>query len=315
MLMFRADAHDARRLRGRRVGARVRVPPTGGGAHGISAGSRERAKAVEPGVEPPDTVRMRRLLLLAGLLLGALSSTSSASAAGWVPPAHLTWYWQLDGPLKLNQPAELYDVDGFGTSTATVSALHASGKHVVCYVSAGTSENWRADFRSFPAGVQGANVDGWAGERWLDVRQWNVLGPIVTQRVAMCAGKGFDAVEFDNVDGYQNASGFPLTAADQLTYNRRLAAAAHAAGLLAVLKNDVDQVAALAPDFDIALNEECAKYNECDVYSAFLSQGKPVLQAEYGKLNAKRCAAANTSGRMTVYFNLALNGKQFLPCW
>jgi hypothetical protein len=257
---------------------------------------------------------MRRFLLLAVFLGTVFSASSAAAAPGWVPPAHPTWYWQLDGVLRMNQPAELYDVDGFDTSTATVAALHASSKHVICYVSAGTSENWRSDFRSFPAGVMGSSVDGWAGERWLDVRQWNVLGPIIAQRVAMCATKGFDAIEFDNVDGYQNVSGFPLTAADQLSYNRRLAASAHAAGLLAVLKNDVDQVAALAPDFDIALNEECAKYNECGVYSAFLNKGKPVLQAEYGKANMKRCAEANTAGRVTVYFNLALNGKQFLPC-
>src|SRR4051794_10679515 len=208
---------------------------------------------------------MNRLLLLVALW-GALVFASTASAAtGWVPPAHPTWYWQLDGAVNLNQPAQLYDVDGFDTPAATVNALHASGRHVICYVSAGTYENWRADARSFPAGVLGSAVDGWAGERWLDVRQWTVLGPIVAARVAMCAGKGFDAVEFDNVDGYQNASGFKLAAADQLTYNRRLAAAAHSAGLLAVLKNDVDQVAALAPDFDLALNEECAKYAECDV--------------------------------------------------
>ena len=35
----------------------------------------------------------------------------------------------------------------------------------------------------------------------------------------MCARKGFDAVEFDNVDGYQNATGFPLSGADQFRYN------------------------------------------------------------------------------------------------
>ena len=258
---------------------------------------------------------MRRPLVLALFIVAVFSASVAHAAPGWVPPAHPTWYWQLDGAVKVNQPAELYDVDGFDTPAATVAALHAAGKHVICYVSAGTSENWRSDFRSFPAGVMGANVDGWAGERWLDIRQWNVLSPIVAARVAMCAGKGFDAVEFDNVDGYQNTSGFPLSAADQLTYNRNLAGAAHASGLLAVLKNDVDQVAALAPSFDLALNEECAKYAECDVYSTFTSKGKPVLEAEYGKTNAKRCAAANTAGRMAVYFNVALNGKQYLPCW
>ena len=258
---------------------------------------------------------MRRLMTFA-LLCGSLAlAPATAHAAGWVVPAHPTWYWQLDGALNLNQPVDVYDVDGFDTAAATVGSLHASGKHVVCYVSAGTFENWRPDAGSFPASVQGKPVSGWAGERWLDVRQWNVLGPIMSQRVSMCASKGFDAVEFDNVDGYQNGTGFPLADGDQLTYNRRLAATAHAAGLRVALKNDVEQVAALEPDFDLAINEECAQYDECDAYDAFTSKGKAVLEAEYGGPKAKGCAAANAAGRMAAYFNVALNGKQFQPCW
>ena len=39
-------------------------------------------------------------------------------------------------------------------------------------------------------------------------------------RFDLCRQKGFDAVEPDLVDGYIQTTGFPLTAADQLTYNR-----------------------------------------------------------------------------------------------
>ena len=60
--------------------------------------------------------------------------------------------------------------------------------------------------------------------------------------------EGFDGVEADNVDGYANDSGFPLTAADQLRFNRFLARAAHARGLSIGLKNDLGQAAALEPD-------------------------------------------------------------------
>jgi hypothetical protein len=35
----------------------------------------------------------------------------------------------------------------------------------------------------------------------------------------------------DNVDGFTNATGFPLTPVDQLTYNRFLAMEAHVRGL------------------------------------------------------------------------------------
>jgi Glycoside-hydrolase family GH114 len=41
-----------------------------------------------------------------------------------------------------------------------------------------------------------------------------------------------DAKRFRRVDGYTNDSGFPLTAADQLTYNRRVAISRTASGSL-----------------------------------------------------------------------------------
>ena len=47
----------------------------------------------------------------------------------------------------------------------------------------------------------------------------------------MCRTKGFDAVEPDNMDGYANRTGFPVTAADQLLHNRLIAGLAHDRGL------------------------------------------------------------------------------------
>ena len=88
--------------------------------------------------------------------------------------------------------------------------LHALGSDVVCYLSAGSWENLRPDAGDFPARVMGRS-NGWPGEQWLDIRKIGVLGPIMKARLDMCAAKGFDAVEFDNVDGYQNRTGFPLT--------------------------------------------------------------------------------------------------------
>ena len=74
-------------------------------------------------------------------------------------------------------------------------------------------------------------------------------------------GKHFDGVEADNVDGYTNPTGFPLTAADQLTYNAWLARTAHALGLSIALKNDLDQARQLEPHFDYALDEQCFQYS------------------------------------------------------
>src|SRR5262249_25839198 len=84
-----------------------------------------------------------------------------------------------------------------------------------------------------------------------------------------------------NVDGYQNSPGFPLTASTQLDYDRFLATEAHRRGLSVGLKNDVDQVTSLEPDFDWALNEECSQFNECGTLAPFTRAGKAVFHAEY----------------------------------
>lgn len=54
----------------------------------------------------------------------------------------------------------------------------------------------------------------------------------------------------NTVDGYTQASGFTLTAADQAAYNTWLADTAHSLGLAVGLKNDLDQLATLQPKFD-----------------------------------------------------------------
>ncbi|HTC71785.1 MAG TPA: endo alpha-1,4 polygalactosaminidase, partial [Solirubrobacteraceae bacterium] len=127
-------------------------------------------------------------------LAAAAFLAGSASAKGWwIPPQHLTWYWQLDGTVNNNEPVAAYDIDGFENGAAEVTALHAQGKHVICYIDVGTWENWRSDARKFPSSVLG-KPNGWPGERWLDIRQLSILEPIMTARFQMCREKGFDAV-------------------------------------------------------------------------------------------------------------------------
>ena len=93
-------------------------------------------------------------------------------------------------------------------------------------------------------------------------------------RFQQCKRKHFDGVEADNVDGYSNHTGFPLTAADQLTYNRWLARTAHRLGLSIALKNDTDQVRQLEPNFDYALDEQCFQYSECSKLRPFVQRAQ-----------------------------------------
>ena len=199
-----------------------------------------------------------------------------SSGAAWQPVASDTWQWQLVGTVNTSYNVQVYDIDLFDTPASTVKAIQQSGKKVVCYFSAGSSENWRADFSSFKATDMGNNLDGWPGERWLDTTSANVRS-IMEKRLDLAKSKGCDGVEPDNVDGYTNKPGLPLTAATQLDYNRFLADQAHARGLAVALKNDVAQLADLAESFDMAVNEQCHQYKECGGYKAFTSANKPVV--------------------------------------
>jgi hypothetical protein len=177
--------------------------------------------------------------------------------------------------------ADVIDLDLFDASAADVAALKAKGAYMVCYINVGAFEDWRSDKDSFPAEVIGKEYEGWAGERWLDIRQIAALGPVLKRRFKLCKDKGFDAIEPDNLDGFETQSGFPLTRADQIKFNRWIAAEAHAIGLSIGLKNVPDQLPELAGSFDWALLEDCFDQGWCADYAPFWGSGKAVFVVEY----------------------------------
>jgi hypothetical protein len=176
---------------------------------------------------------------------------------------------------------DVYDLDLFETDAAEIAQLRADGKHAICYLSAGTWEEWRDDTGDVPPAVIGNAYDGWEGERWLDIRQIDALAPVMLARLDLCAAKGFSAIEPDNIDGYTNDTGFPLTYDDQLAFNRWLAVVAHEHGLSIGLKNDDEQVADLVDHFDWALTEGCFDQGWCKEMALFIDAGKAVFAAEY----------------------------------
>jgi hypothetical protein len=202
----------------------------------------------------------------------------------------------------------MYDVDLFDTPQATIDALHAAGRRVICYVDAGSWEPGRPDSAQFPSAVLGSTMDGWPDERWLDIRDARVA-TLIDARLDVAVTKHCDGVEPDNVDGYTNTTGFPLSASDQLTYNRNLATAAHARGLSVGLKNDVDQVTALVDDFDWALDEQCFQYNECSSLYPFITAQKAVFEVEYGtsSLATTVCPKANAANFDSLIKDLNLD--------
>ena len=200
---------------------------------------------------------------VSGLMIDPDSGQAALPSTRWNPPFGATWQWQLDQPVNTSVNVNVYDVDLFDTPVTTINTLHAQNRKVICYVSAGSWEDWRADAGDFPPEVLGNNYSGWPGEKWLDIRRIDLLAPIMRARLDECRAKGFDAVEPDNIEGYQENTGFPLTYADQIAYNTWFANETHARGLSIGLKNDPEQVGDLLYIFDWALTEDCFFYDWC----------------------------------------------------
>lgn len=212
---------------------------------------------------------------------GGIPNVQPITVGSWVKPAISTsWQWQLLGTVNSTYDVDLYDIDLFDSSTSLISNLKQAGRIVICYFSAGSYENWRTDAGDFSYSVLGNPLDDWEGERWLDIRAENVH-TIMESRLDLAVQKGCDGVEPDNMDGYANNTGFPLTAQDQLDFNALIANAAHARDLAVGLKNDLDQVSSLVDYFDFSVNEQCHEYGECELLTPFIANGKPVFNAEY----------------------------------
>ncbi|HEX3238926.1 MAG TPA: endo alpha-1,4 polygalactosaminidase [Solirubrobacterales bacterium] len=260
---------------------------------------------------------MRAFLTATAIALLLALSASSAASARWAPrPTTEPWQWQLQGALDLSVAATIFDVDGFETSAGQVRALQRRGRKVVCYLDVGSWESYRPDAGAFPRSVIGRRYDGFPDERWLDVSRFERFAAPLRARIEICARKGFDAVEPDNLAGWEpeNETGFEITRADQLRFNRWIARQVHRRGMAVALKNDGRQAAQLVGQFDFAVVEECFQYDECGYYEAFTDAGKAVLVAEYELPTADFCAAAAELQFSAIRKSYDLFARPWQPC-
>ncbi|MEM2138539.1 MAG: endo alpha-1,4 polygalactosaminidase [Candidatus Woesearchaeota archaeon] len=229
----------------------------------------------------------------------------------WLKPSkNLSWHWQLNGNLNMNYTVLIYDIDLFDNSKETIEKLHNKGIKVICYFSAGTYEDFRPDKEDFPKEILGKTLDEWQNEKWLDIRKIDILRPIMIKRFDLAVEKGCDALELDNVDGYQNENGFSLTYEDQLKYNIWLSEEAHKRNLFVGLKNDLDQINDLVDYYDFAINEKCFEYDECEKLIPFIEKNKAVLGVEYNLEMNEFCEKANKLNFSWLKMDYELDGKR-----
>lgn len=239
----------------------------------------------------------------------------STTGSWWKPTSAqpISWHWQLSEifsyPRDVIENVTVYDIDGEQSSASTVASLHALGPNikVICYFGAGVYENYRSDASSFPSSVIGSTDTGWNGSYWLDIRQTGILLPIMENRIkTWCKDKGFDAVEPDETEVWSNNSGFPITKAQNNTYNQLIASLAHKYNLAVALKGNTTEAGDLYSYFDFSINEQCWEYNECNNMLSFIQENKAVFNIEYN-VNPN-CTQANSMHMNSAKRDLNLVG-------
>jgi hypothetical protein len=222
------------------------------------------------------------------------TTTPGINGTFWQPPAGSTWQIVLQNPLSTFTPnISIYDIDLFTNNASTITHLHSLNSKVICYFSAGSYEPNRPDSKDFLATDSGKDLIGWPGEKWLDTRSENVR-TIMKKRIVLASEKGCDGIDPDNVDGFNNDSGFPLTNTTALDFLHFLADEAHALKLAIGLKNAGAIVNETTGFLQWVVNEQCVQYNECEVFRPFIEVGKPVLHIEY----VKEKGEGTVNGRM-----------------
>lgn len=222
--------------------------------------------------------------------------TVSQDESPSILPQEVSWQIQYTGEIESDLNVDMFNLDLFDTPVSLIQELHQRGIFVMCYLSAGSYEDWRPDAAQFPPEVLGQDMAGWPGEKWLDIRRLDLLGPIMEVRLDLAVQKGCDGVDPDNVNGYENDTGFPLTYEDQLIYNRYLASESHERGIAVGLKNDLAQIPDLVAYFDWIINESCFTYDECHYLQPFRDAGKPIFVIEYEVAPEDFCSEAREMG-------------------
>lgn len=243
----------------------------------------------------------------------AISELSSATLPKIVDWANRAWCPMKDKCQgdSVASTDNLVLIDLFEQSDL-INSLKLKGRVFICYFSAGTLEDYRPDKDSFPKSTIYGKMAEWEGEYWLDITKWELLKPIMQNRIDMGVAAGCDGFEFDNVDFYsggdtQKLYDTTLLTEKQLAYNIWLAESVRAKGKFAFLKNTIGLIPQLISYFDGAINESCQKFNECSEYSVFINAGKPVLATEYEGVFDEICKnALEYSFNQLVYdsFNL-----------
>ncbi|GCB18133.1 uncharacterized protein DR_0705 [Aspergillus awamori] len=236
-------------------------------------------------------------------------SSGNYTSAKWQPAVGTSWQIELLYPLNdTSVDVDVYDIDLFNNKKSVINDLQKAGRKVICYFSAGSYENWRPDKDKFNSDDLGKNLDGWPGEKWINISSPRIRKIMLT-RLDLAQNKSCDGVDPDNVDGYDNDNGLDLTEADSISYMNWMANEAHARNMSIGLKNAGSIISSVIKNMQWSVNEQCSQYDECDTYAAFTEAGKPVFHIEYPKGDDTNNDLSVTSSQKSKACNFTDSGN------
>ena len=227
------------------------------------------------------------------LLAGPVDSRAVQPEPYAPPPENAGFDYQIGGDYPLPPGVSVVTRDWYS------GAAEPEPVYSICYVNAFQTQADESgtdrpdELSNWPRRLvlRGLGDDPkWGGEFLVDIRsaaRRAQAAAWVQQMIEGCARKGFDAVEYDNLDSWTRFDDTPLAdrvpfgKREALAYARLLATRAHAAGLAVGQKNTADVTAAQARQagFDFAVAESCARFRECERYRRVY--GNRVLAIEY----------------------------------
>jgi hypothetical protein len=229
---------------------------------------------------------------LAGIMALCLALAAPARAA-MPPPANAQFDYQIGGDYPLPPGVGVVSRDWFAGQAPR-------GAYAICYVNAFQTQDdepgvKRRDERSaWPQDLvlsQLGDDPNWGGEYLIDIStaaKRKRAARWIQPMIRTCARKGFDAVEYDNLDSWTRfddtprEGDVPFGKTDAIAFADVLARRAHKLGLAVGQKNTVGLTRRQARGrigFDFAIAEECGRYDECQDYRAVY--GNHVIAIEY----------------------------------
>jgi hypothetical protein len=243
---------------------------------------------------------------------GASGAAAGGSTAAnpYVPAPAVRWLAKLDGPVDIQQDAELFYLDAALQEPDDLAELRAQGRHYLCYLSGGSLESFRDDAGAFPAASVGKPLANYPREHWLDVRDTTVR-ELMARRVTALAELGCSGVAPSSLSVHAADTGFELSLTDALDYARWLAERLHAAGMSAGLSGPQELTGELWPTFDFGLAIGCVTGTGCAEYGPFERAKKTVLHVELGDAAdaPALCNAAKALGFNALISDPAFTGS------